>query len=471
MKKTFKRLTAYVLAAILLLPYIPVSASTVKSVDWKTEMGTVVLSDTPTGPRSAINCSWQNNVKISLGGTADYAAIYIVPIQEGIPAEATSENTVLAMQQPVIGGTAEFSFKIKPNTADGTYALFAGGTDADNTIGYFDISITNIMWETYMGVFALGSSPTETVGAVNPTKNNTVKITFDGQSVEYASLIIVPVQDGAPAEATSENTVLAMQQPVTDGMAVFSFYLKPSVENGIYALCAGGTQSGQIVRYFEVNNKTSPGIKQGQIFGYDEYKDSLKLELDVDNKTAFADWAANKSSMTVKLGRGEKSTVIASDDVSIDIENETLNIDTRHYAEVFPEYGEEINGGICQMELSVSTPEYWGSSLVGGEKRGYFGLIIPEFSAAGFARGVDFELSVYSEEALNSACPIVSLYDNGILIGCVTGDELTLTAGETRNVKLTLKCEDFVPSGKLAVRIMLWDGAEVRPLTSYVSFQ
>lgn len=358
MKKTFKRLTAYVLAAILLLPYIPVSASTVKSVDWKTEMGTVVLSDTPTGPRSAINCSWQNNVKISLGGTADYAAIYIVPIQEGIP-----------------------------------------------------------------------------------------------------------------AEATSENTVLAMQQPVTDGMAVFSFYLKPSVENGIYALCAGGIQSGQIVRYFEVNNKTSPGIKQGQIFGYDEYKDSLKLKLDVDNKTAFADWAANKSSMTVKLDRGGKSTVIANDDVSIDIENETLNIDTRHYAEVFPEYGEEINGGICQMELSVSTPEYWGSSLVGGEKTGYFSLIIPEFSAAGFARGVDFELSVYSEEALNSACPIVSLYDNGILIGCVTGDELTLTAGETRNVKLTLKCEDFVSSGKLAVRIMLWDGAEVRPLTSYVSFQ
>ena len=56
----------------------------------------------------------------------------------------------------------------------------------------------------------------------------------------------------------------------------------------------------------------------------DRYKDSLKLKLDVDNKTAFADWAENKSSMTVKLGRGEKSTVIASDDVSIDIENETL---------------------------------------------------------------------------------------------------------------------------------------------------
>ena len=471
MKRTLRRFAVYVLAAIMLFPCIPVSAGTIKNVVWKTEMGTVVLSDTPTGPHSAISSELENNVKVMFDSTADYSSLFIVPVKDGVPEELSAENAVLVMQQPVNNKTAEFDFYIKPNTPDGVYALYVGGTDAQDKAGYFEISDTSVMWETDMGGVALGDNPTDSIGGVNPNKSNTVKLSFGNRSVEYATLIIVPVVNGVPEEITAENTVLAMQQPVVDGTAVFSFYLKPSIKSGIYALYAGGTSSGQIIKYFNVNDKTAPEIKPGQMFYYDDYKDSIELKLEAYSKAGFAEWAANKSDMTVKLTNGDKDTVVSNDDISFNLDAETMVIDTRHYAEVLPGFGESHDGGICQTEVSVSTPGYWGDSLIGGERTEYISLIIPDFSAAGFARGVDFDLSVYSEESLSGACPIVSLYDGDILIGCVTGEEISLSPGEEKNVKLTLKCEDFVPNDKLSVRIMLWDGTAIRPLTSYVSFQ
>lgn len=475
MRKILQWLTVYAALAIIMLVCMTAFADTITTVEWETNMGAVTLADTADGTLSAVGYTRHNTVKVTFAGeTADYASLIIVPVTDGVPEEMTPENIVLAQQQEILDGTATFHFYLKPSITEGVYAMYASGTGTEYVIKYFKVKTMNyiesILWETELGAVDLSNTPSGKLSAIQNGVLNTVTVAFAGENVGYASLIIVPVINGVAETLSAENIVLAQQQPITDGNATFNFYLKPSVEDGVYAMYAGGTNAEYEVKYFMVGTRYAPDFKGGEILQYDEYKNNIILGFHVGGNVDFIDWAGQKNDMKVTLSVGAKTAEISPENIEFDVENKTICINMQNYQQLLPAFDTVIDGNIQTAKLAITTPGYWVGDEFGGTLTGSFGMTAPKFSAKGFAEGVDFEIELYSETALSGANAIIALYDDGTLVDCMLENGVDLEAGETKTILLTLQSKSVRESGKLSLKVMLWDRLSAQPFTSFVVF-
>ncbi|MBO5008128.1 MAG: hypothetical protein J6D26_04785 [Clostridia bacterium] len=335
-----------------------------------------------------------------------------------------------------------------------------------------DTADRTITWTGENGVIALSDTPEEGLGAIRPMSHNSVEVVFSQETVKHATLLVVPVEDGKPQTPTPLNSALVLQKEVVNGTASFGFQLKPSVDNGIYALQVGGTGAGYVTKYFAVSDYMAPGVVNGKIFQYDDYKNSIVLPLDVTDEDDFAKWARGTHKMSVTLSSGDTSVDVASEDITVDTAAKTIAIDTSSgaYNAVFPAEGSMPVGNVQQTTVSITHPEFWANGVFAGSVEGTFGLVIPEFSAEGFAKGVDFDIEVYSQGYQSQVYPIVALYDNGNLVACKRCESFDIEAETTKTITLNVKNEELAPSGSFAIKVMLWQGDEISPLTPAVTF-
>ncbi len=460
MKKTIKRLTAYMLTVLMLLPCIVASADSVNSIRWETNGETIALASDPSGVIPSINPSKVNDVEVTfVDGTADQATLMIVPSG----AEPIVENAVLLLQAPVTESKASFSFYLKPTTTIGTYAVYVSGTDTAYTVRYFEIGAT-ISWITELGEAVLSSTADGRHSTITSSLLNSVEITYPGGAEGLASLMITP----ADAEQTVENAVLLLQEPIIDGKASFKFYLKPSTENGVYALWAGATGKGDITKYIGISDNVAPKIVSGQILQYDDYKNNIKIKLKSNAGTDFEEWTA--ADMRVTISSGGNSVEVEKQHIRFNIEDETMSIATFEgaYDEILPV--SPIEGNIQQAEISIVTQGYWGDSEFNGAVKGSFKMVMPEFSADGFKEGVPFEIDVYSDDDLVGANAIVALYDDDSLVDFAQVENIVVSAGETKTIPITMQSENLAESGKFSLKVLLWNGFSAEPLTSFVLF-
>lgn len=335
--------------------------------------------------------------------------------------------------------------------------------------GFAD-SVQEIVWETDTGAISLGDTAGGVLSVINPSMVNNVKVNFTGGNVDEASIIIVPVTDGVAEPPTSENVVMFLQQPVTNGVAEFNFQLKPTTADGIYALYTGGTNTRYMTGYFEVSNKIAPTLISGQMYQYDDYKDSIKLKFSSGSNVNFEGWAADKGRITVKLSNGDVSTTVAPEMLRFDTDEKTMTISALGYSEIIPTFGSSIEGNIQNIEVSISTSGYWVNGEFGGTDNNSIKFVAPEVSAEGFKTGVPFEIELYSDNDLSGANAIVALYDDGSLVDFRQEDNISIGAGETKTVEINMQSDNLTPSGKFSIKVMLWNGFSAEPLTSFVLF-
>lgn len=335
-----------------------------------------------------------------------------------------------------------------------------------------DTADRTITWTGENGVIALSDTPEMALGAIRPLSYNSVEVVFSQETVKYASLLVVPVEDGKPQTPTPLNSALVLQAEVVNGTASFSFQLKPSIDNGIYAMLVGGTGLDYVTKYFAVSDFDAPAVVSGGIFQYDDYKSSIVLPLDVTDEADFAKWARGTHKMSVTLTGGDTTVEVAGEDITVDTDAQTIAIDTSSgaYNAVFPAEGSKPEGNIQQTTVSIAHPEFWADGVFAGPVEGTFGLIIPEFSAEGFAKGVDFDIEVYSNLFQSHVYPIVALYDGGNLVACKMCEPFDIEAETTKTVTLNIKNEELAPSGNFEIKVMLWQGEEISPLTPAVIF-
>lgn len=330
--------------------------------------------------------------------------------------------------------------------------------------------IESIVWETELEEIVLPTSMGGELPLVHPKSLEGIVVSFSGGDTEYASITMVPVADGAATAPVADNIVLIAQQAVSEGSARFGFYPKPTIENGIYAIHAGGTGAEYVTGYLEVSDAEIPAFEDKQVLQYDDYKENIKLKFEVTDQSEFEEWITNKDNITVTLNGGGKFAEVNPGDFEFNSKEGTISIKTADYADIFPAFGSRPDKNIQQTEISVSSPGYWAGGKFGGAQKSNFGLVIPEISAEGFAEGVDFELVLYAEKGLSEAVPIIAVYDNGILVCSALGDEVELEAGIEKNIPVTVKCTNLKPSGSFSVKALLWQGSSIMPLTSIVKF-
>lgn len=467
-----KKLAAYALAAVMLLPCIPVFAdNTVQSINWTTESGAVTAATTPDGALPTIDIAKLNNVKVKFtGDTTDYATLTVVPVTDGAAQAVTAENAALILQQPVSGGEANFSFYLKQTALGGKYALIVGGKNAESAVRYFSVSDRSIEWTADGKAKTLANSPSGNLSVISRTMSNVLKITFRDTNVKYASVIIVPVTEGVAEEPTGENVVFAKQQAVTNGACEIPFSLKPSTKDGIYALYTGATGTNDTVGYFQVSSKAAPIVVENQMFQYDDYKESIKLNLSSASDSDFDAWAADKVNLAVKLKRGSLSADIDPQYIKISKADKTMAISALGYTGIIPSLTEAIEGNIAEAEVWITSPGYWANGEFGGTEKRTVKLVAPALSADGFKAGVPFDIELYSGNDLSGANAIVALYDDGLLVDFVQEENISISAGETKNVSVTVQSDGLKPSGRFSLKVMLWNGTTAEPLTSFVLF-
>lgn len=116
----------------------------------------------------------------------------------------------------------------------------------------FADTVTAVVLETNPGTVIPAETPDGALPKIGAVKTNTLRVTFSGGTAQYASLTVVPAENGIALPVTKENVVLMQQQKISDGTAVFDFGLKESVGPGIYAMHIGGDGCEPMTRYFEV---------------------------------------------------------------------------------------------------------------------------------------------------------------------------------------------------------------------------
>lgn len=121
----------------------------------------------------------------------------------------------------------------------------------------FADTVTTVVLETNPGTVIPAETPDGALPLVGAAKTNTLRVTFSGGTAQYASLTVVPAENGAALPVTKENVVLMQQQKISDGTAVFDFGLKESAGVGIYAMHIGGDGCEPVTRYFEVRDMNS----------------------------------------------------------------------------------------------------------------------------------------------------------------------------------------------------------------------
>lgn len=471
MRRLLTKFVATVVVMVMLLPCIPAFAESVQGVTWTTENGNVSLANAPNGVLPDIDCTKNNNVKVTFSGdTADYATLIVVPVTDGVAEPPTSENVIMFLQMPVTAKVAEFNFQLKPSMSSGIYAVHIGGTNAEYVTKYFYVTDRSIAWTADGKTIRMVDTPNGNLSAINLSMVNNMKITFTNSEVDYSTIIIVPVTDGIAEPPTSENVVMFLQQPVTNGVAEFNFQLKPTTADGIYAMYTGGTNTRYMTGYFEVSNKIAPTLISGQMYQYDDYKDSIKLKFSSGSNVNFEGWAADKGRITVKLSNGDVSTTVQPEMLRFDTDEKSMTISALGYSEIIPAFGSSIEGNIQNIDVSVETAGYWTNGEFGGTDNNSIKFVAPEVSAEGFKTGVPFEIELYSDNDLSGANAIVALYDDGSLVDFRQEENISIGAGETKTVEINMQSDNLTPSGKFSIKVMLWNGFSAEPLTSFVLF-
>ena len=466
-----KKYIAYITAAIMLISCVPVFAATVQSITWTTENGRVALADSANGILPTIDHTKANNVKVTFsGGAAEQATLIVVPVINGVAEPPTSENVAMFLQLPVTDGEVEFNFQLKPEMNSGPHAVHIGAAETEYVTKYFNVTDRSIEWTADEREISPADAPWGNLPAINLSMVNRLKITYTKKSVDYSTIIIVPVTDGVAEAPTTENVVMFLQMPVSGGVAEYNFQLKPTTPEGVYALYTGGANTGYTIGYFEVSNKIAPTLIGGSIYQYDDYKDSIKLRFSAGSDVNFESWAADKSKMTVKLSNGVTTTTVAPEMLRFDADEKTMSISALGYAEIMPQFGAEIEGNIQTIDVSVETAGYWVNGEFNGKDSGKIKLVAPEVSAQGFKAGVPFDIELYSDNDLSGANAIVALYDDGTLVDFRQAENISIGAGETETVEITMQNDGLAPSGKFSIKVMLWNGLSAEPLTSFVLF-
>lgn len=329
--------------------------------------------------------------------------------------------SVLSLCVPAFAGTADISW-----TADGT-----------------EITLS----ETADGVLA----------TVDVAALNRLRVAFDETAAESVLAVIVPVKDGVAAVPSAENVVYAEQKQTMDSTAEFVFRMKQSASSGTYALLAGGDDSGYVTRYFRAKNGNIPfDMVEGQHIEYDTYKDTLPVRLKVTDAEGFKEWAEQTNKITVSVKNGKTSVKVPQSGFAVDAESGILTVKSDSCRELLPRFGNTSIGNATDISVIISTHGVWNGAECDIAKECSVSLITPELSSEGFARGVDFDFTLYSDEDMDSVVPIVTLYDGGTLVYCAKGEETVLNAGEEKSVTVRLKSADIEPSGDFTVKAMLW---------------
>jgi len=261
----------------------------------------------------------------------------------------------------------------------------------------FADTVTAVVLETNPGTVIPAETPDGALPKIGAAKTNTLRVTFSGGTAQYASLTVVPAENGIALPVTKENVVLMQQQYITNGAATFRFLFKESLPDGVYALYAGGTDAESEVRYFAVSTRFAPELKGGETFQYDDYKNSIVLGFDVKENVNFADWAKQKDAMKVTLRTGGNTAEVSPADITLDESEKTICIQMQNYRKILPTLDTVMDGNMQTAEIEIVTPGYWANEELGGAQRGSFTLMTPKVSAEGFSSGVDFEIELYAD--------------------------------------------------------------------------
>lgn len=350
-----------------------------------------------------------------------------------------------------------------------TICLFASSVLLACTSAFAD-TIESITWTTGDKEIKLSDTSEGEHSIVGNAGLNSIEVLFADAEAKFASFVVVPVTDGNPEEITTENTILVSQQPVIEGVSKLNFHFKPETEKGVYALLIGGTNTEYVTKYFGINDSFLPTLISGENFQYDEYKNGISLGFDVPENVNFSNWVNEKDKMTVKISTNNKTAEINSDDIVFDIEKQTMFVNLSNYPEILPEFDTVIENNIQQATVSITTPGYVNEKDGKSTITGTVGLITPELSSKGFEGGVEFDITLYSENDLNDVYPIIAIYDDEILVHCFMGDKVSLLAGETEEIPIKFSRSGLKPSGKFSIQVMLWEDARMKPMTSYVVF-
>lgn len=332
--------------------------------------------------------------------------------------------------------------------------------------GTADISLTSNGAEV-----ALSAAADGVLASVDVTALNRLRVAFDKAAAENITAVIVPVKDGDAAALSAQNVVYAAQKQTTDGAAEFVFRMKQSASSGIYALLVGGADSGYTARYFKAENRNIPfDTVEGQYIEYDTYKNTLPIRLKVTDAEGFKEWAEQKDKITVSVTNGKTFVKAPQSGFTVDAESGILTVKSDSCRELLPSFGDSSIGNVIDISVIISTHGVWNGAECDIIKECDIRLITPELSSEGFARGVDFDFTLYSDENMDGVIPIVTLYDGGTLVYCAKGEETVLSAGEEKNVTVRLKSADIAPNGYFTVKAMLWQGTDIKPIVTVVNF-
>lgn len=328
-----------------------------------------------------------------------------------------------------------------------------------------------IIWTADGAEVALSATADGALASVDVTALNRLRVAFDKAAAENITAVIVPVKDGDAAALSAQNVVYAAQKQTTDGAAEFVFRMKQSASSGIYALLVGGADSGYITRYFRAKNRNIPfDTVEGQRIEYDTYKNTLPVRLKVTDAEGFKEWAEQKDKITVSVTSGKTFVKAPQSGFTVDAESGILTVKSDSCRELLPSFGDSSIGNVTDISVIISTHGVWNGAECDIIKECDIRLITPELSSEGFARGVDFDFTLYSDENMDGVIPIVTLYDGGTLVYCAKGEETVLSAGEEKNVTVRLKSADIAPNGYFTVKAMLWQGTDIKPIVTVVNF-
>lgn len=332
------------------------------------------------------------------------------------------------------------------------------------------VKISNIRLISDGRTITLSDTPDGEFSKINPSALNKVSVKFGSEVPSKVTMVITEVSRGASDFILDDNIVYIAQNPTNGSAAEFEFYLKPRSENGIFALYISGTGFAYKVGYFGIKSKTLPfTVAKGQSFQYDEYKKSIGLRLVVNDVQRFKEWAEEAEKTTLALSRGDITAQISGSKAAIDTDTGIITIPAGEYSELIPGFGAAESNFYIETDISIGTEGWWSDNTFEGVKAGSINLTLPELSSDGLARGVNLEVVIYSDTAVEKAVPIAAVYDNGRLVCITTGGMQSLVAGESKTVNMKLQCADLDPSGSFSFKSMLWHDNDIIPLTSAVT--
>ena len=331
------------------------------------------------------------------------------------------------------------------------------------------IDISSIRFISNGRTITLSDTDDGEFSKIDPSAPNKVSVKFGSAVPSEVTIVITETTGGASDLISEENIIYAAQQPVSNGTAEFEFYLKPRSANGIYALYISGTGCTYKAGYFGIKSKTLPfTVAEGQSFQYDEYKKSIELRLAVNDISRFKEWAAEADKTTLTLSRGGITAQISGTKLAINTDRGVITVPAQEYSAIIPDFGMAAQEFLIETNVSIGTAGWWSDNTFEGVKTGTINLMLPELSSEGLARGVDLEMVIYSDTAIENAIPLTAVYDNGRLICVKMGEMQSLNAGESKTVRMMVQCADIAPSGNFSLKSMLWRGTDIMPLTSAV---